>query len=201
MQPKPFVDFVGTNQSLRYLHEFVHQFPNVFEKAVGHLPQGAFRESIETSSSSSTPCASARRKRLQSIKQDNISMLQKYLNMEKREEAPANQSAACLDYRLMMHRNALDKAEDRRMELFREARKRKKLSHGAVNLRFEKHLRCVEKAIKTGVHPEPKMGDGSDDSSVDSLDSIFVQIHQQDDNIEESQRRLLKARQDAKPLL
>ena len=77
----------------------------------------------------------------------------------------------------MIHRDAFDKAEDQRIELFREARKRKKLSHSAVNLRFEKHPNCVEKAMKTGVCPEPKMGDDdSDESSVNSLDCIFVQI-------------------------
>ena len=101
--------------------------------------------------------------------------------MEKREEALANQSAAHMDYRLMIHRDALDKAEDQRMELFRDARKRKKLSHGQVNERYNKYLDKVDKAIETGVHPKPKMGDdgddGEDNESVDSLCSIFVQIH------------------------
>ena len=126
------------------------------------------------------------------IKQDNISMLQKYLNMEKREEALANQSAAYLDYRLMMHRNALDKAEDRRMELFREARKRKKISHGVVNERYKKHLDRIERVVETGVYPD------EDAESIDSLDSIFCQIVRQDENIAESERRLTKARNDAK---
>ena len=128
-------------------------------------------------------------------------MLKKYLNMEKREEALANQSAAYLDYRLMMHRNALDKAEDRKMELFREARKRKKLSHGQINARHQKHPDKTELAFQTGVHPEPKMGDESDASSDDSLCSVFCQIHRQDENIAESEKRLIKARQDAKSLL
>ena len=96
-KPLPFANFVGSNQSLRYLHEFVYQFPNIFEKAIGHLPEGAFRESIgDQTNSSSTPHTSGRKKtRLKQVKEDNISMLQKYLNMEKREEALANQSAAC----------------------------------------------------------------------------------------------------------
>jgi len=87
--PKPFADFAGTNASLQCLHEFVCQFPNVFKKAIGKLPEGAFRESIGDNgkaSTSSTPRTSARNKRLQSLKQDNLSMLQKCLSIGKREQ-------------------------------------------------------------------------------------------------------------------
>ena len=177
--PFPFEDFAGTNASLRCLHEFVHQLSNVIEKAIRHLPQGAFQESIGDKESCTTPCPSslAQKKRMQAVKQENVQMLIKCLNVEKREEALADRLAACLDHRLMIYRRALDKAEDRCMELLREARKRKKLTPGPVNLRFKKHLNCVEEAIRTGVHPKPKMGDDdSDNSSVDSLDSIFVQV-------------------------
>ena len=114
-KPLPFANFAGSNQSLRCLHEFVYQFPNIFEKAIGHLPEGAFCESIgdkgKTSSSSSTP-AGGERTQLQQIKQDNLLMLQKHLSIGKREEALSNQNAAHLDYRLVMHKDALDKAED-----------------------------------------------------------------------------------------
>jgi len=201
----PFANFAGNSQSIKCLHKFVQQFPNVFEKAIGHLPKGAFQESIcdKGAGSSSTPCASARKKRLQSIKQDNLCMLQKHLNMEKREEALSNQNAANLDCRLMMHRDALDKAEDRRMELIREARKQNKLSHGAVNARHQKHLDETEMAFQTGVYPpQPKTGDDNneDAESVDSLVSIFCQIHRQDENTAKSERRLIKAGKDANSL-
>ena len=87
------------------------------------------------------------------------------------------------------------------MELFREARKRKKLSHRGINARHQRHLDKVDKAIKTGVCPQVLMGnDGSHNKSVDSLDSIFCQIVSQDENIKESQRRLIQARREAKAL-
>ena len=124
-------------------------------------------------------------------------MLQKCSSIGKREEATANQNAAHLDHRLMMHRDALDKAEDQKMELFREARKRKKLSHGQINARYQKHLNKTEIAHaivrETGVLPEPKMGDEPDGSDDDSLCSVFCQIHRQDENIAESERRLIQA--------
>ena len=125
--PFPFEDFAGTNASLRCLHEFVHQFSNVIEKAIRHLPQGAFQESIGDKESCTTPCPSslAQKKCMQAVKQENVQMLIKCLNVEKREEALADRLAACLDHRLMIYRRALDKAEDRCMELLREARKRK----------------------------------------------------------------------------
>ena len=202
--PKPFADFAGSNQSLRCLHEFVYQFPDIFEKTIGHLPEGAFRESIgdKGASSSSTPHTLRKKTRLQQMKEDNLSMLQKHLSIGKREQAQANQNAAHLDYRLMMHRDALDKAEDRKMELFREARKRKKLSHGQINARCQKHIDKTKKACaiacETGVLPEPKMGDEQDKSDDDSLCSVFCQICRQDENIAESERRLVQARKDAK---
>ena len=203
-EPKPFTDFVGTNASLRCLHEFVHQFPNIFKKAIGELPEGAFRESIgdKGASSSSTPHTLRKKTRLQQMKEDNLSMLQKCLSIGKREQALANQNAAYLDYRLMMHRDALDKAEDRKMELFREARKRKKLSHGQINARYQKHIDKTERAYaiacETGELPRLKMGEESDNSDDDSLCSVFVQIYRQDENIAESERRLIQAGKDAK---
>ena len=90
--PFPFADFAGTNASLRCLHEFVHQFYNVIEKAIRHLPQGAFQESIGDKESCTTPCPSslAQKKRMQAVKQENVQMLIKCLNVEKREEALAD---------------------------------------------------------------------------------------------------------------
>ena len=80
------------------------------------------------------------------------------------------------------------------MDLFRDARKRKKLSHGQVNeRRYKKHLDCIERVVKTGVYP-----DDEDAESIDSLDSIFCQIVRQDENIAESEKRLIQARKDAK---
>ena len=79
------------------------------------------------------------------------------------------------------------------MDLFRDARKRKKLSHGQVNERYKKHLDRIERVVKTGVYP-----DDEDAELIDSLDSIFCQIVRQDENIAESERRLIQARKDAK---
>ena len=126
-----------------------------------------------------------------------MSMLQKCLSIGKREQALANQNAAHLDCRLMMHRDALDKAEDRRMDLFREARKRKKLSHVAVNERCQKHLDRINRFL---VARRNNKDIDEDAESIDSLDSIFCQIVRQDENIEESQRRLIKAQKDANSL-
>ena len=42
----PFSQFIMNNHSLLYLHEFVYQFPNIFEKMTGKLPEGCFSESI-----------------------------------------------------------------------------------------------------------------------------------------------------------
>ena len=59
----------------------------------------------------------------------------------------------------------------------KRSKEEKKLTPGPVNLRFKKHLNCVEEAIRTGVHPKPKMGDDDSDTiSVYSLDSIFVKV-------------------------
>jgi len=54
----PFSQFILANKTLLYVHEFVHLYPNVFEKATGKLPPGAFSESIkgyESFGSSRTP--------------------------------------------------------------------------------------------------------------------------------------------------
>ena len=107
----------------------------------------------------------------------------------------------------MMHRDALDKAEDRQMELFREAWKRSKLSHGQVNERHQKQLfREAQKRLKLSKTEEcndpvnDNDGESVDSlcSSDDSLCSIFYQIKRQDLNIEESEKRLIQARNDAK---
>ena len=135
---------------------------------------------------------SAMKKRVQ-LKQETIHVLQKHSNLEKRGEALSNQLSACLDCRLNPHRKALDDAEDRRMELFREARKRKKLSHEGVN---ERHLKCKRKCEQC---PQPQIN-GIDDVSVDSLDSIFHQIARQDWNIIENKDRPELARWDAQSL-
>lgn len=132
------------------------------------------------------------KKRVQ-LKQETIHVLQKHSNLEKRGEALSNQLSACLDCRLNPHRKALDDAEDRRMELFREARKRKKLSHEGVN---ERHLKCKRKCEQC---PQPQIN-GIDDVSVDSLDSIFHQIARQDWNIIENKDRPELARWDAQSL-
>ena len=95
----------------------------------------------------------------------------------------------------MIHRDALDKAEDQRMELFREARKRKKLSHGQVNERCQKHCDKTERA-NDPLNDNDNESVGSLCSSADSLCSIFCQIERQDDNIAESERRLIQARKD-----
>ena len=45
--PLPFSDFAGNNGSLKYLHEFIYQFPNIFDKALGDLPNGAIWNSMD----------------------------------------------------------------------------------------------------------------------------------------------------------
>lgn len=34
--PLPLSDFAGPSVSPKHSHEFVHQFPDVFEKSIGH---------------------------------------------------------------------------------------------------------------------------------------------------------------------
>ena len=109
-----------------------------------------------------------------------MEIIKKCLNIEQRQQTLKEQQEACHNCSMMVHRKAVDEAEDRRNDLFIKARKKKKISEEEVD---ESCLKC-----------EAKCCSDADDHSTNSLDPMFHQIHRQTKNVIESENFLERQR-------
>jgi len=140
---KPFADFIQSNTSLLYLHEFVYQYPNIFSKVTGKLPDGAFSESISTVTVTGPVTGSARKKRKGASDNDNGNKCLNDFNII------ARTSKAAIRMHLMTE--SISKAThdirgftEKKSYLLRKAREEKSLSRTDLKEKFAQYEKSEE---------------------------------------------------------
>ena len=160
---KPFADFILNNTSLLYLHEFVYQYPNIFSKVTGKLPDGAFSESISTVACSVTGSPKKKKKA--------------NLDNEFLKEFNVNSKSSKAAIRMHLVMESISKATHdirgfmkEKSCILRKTREEKCLSRSDLKEKFAQYEK------------NEKDGDSIDDE--DSIKSLFRNCKSLDDDIE-----------------
>ena len=182
----PFSKFIQANKALLYVHEFVHLYPNVFEKATGKLPQGVFTESIEGYGDfgNSVPPGSSKKKR--ASQKNNYDIMESYtMSTQKRAKSTEEYflgeslSSTKLDIKT-------DKTEKRRLLV--DAAKARLMPIGDMVKRFKGYVAKRKK----GVDLDDDNILSTDSSCHSSCHSLFEECIELSNDIAFNEDRKLK---------
>ena len=187
----PFSNFIQNNNSLLYLHEYVYQFPHIFEKITGDLPNGAFSESTTRMDSESVTGSAKKYKRSIPKKDANKDGWEQFNKTYKQKSDAADRASKAAEYgSLVQSADTLAKdvrtQRDRKRKLLRDAAEESGESKQHMKERFERY-----KTKKQRIDPSDRsVEDNSDaEASVDSQESVFDECLQLSEVIERNEKQ------------
>ena len=172
----PFADFIQNNNSLLYLHEFVYQYPNIFEKVTGELPKGVFSEGIAGSGdnerSTGAPVSSSKKKTRSQLNNNNNNGWLQLTN------SSATKNAA-IEYSTLLDSSngvteTIQQQRDRKRSLVKAAAESSDCSTNLIKKRFKDYKENKD-------DPDPHFED--------SQESIFEDLLEIEDTISEGRKQ------------